>query len=45
MSDKGNGIAGTTCIAFAIAGLALAASFFLAYYAVNPRRIPLQDRS
>ncbi|WP_423197410.1 MULTISPECIES: hypothetical protein [unclassified Cupriavidus] len=44
MSEKGNGIAGTTCIAFAVAGLALAASFILAYYAVNPRRITMQDR-
>ncbi|RLK45561.1 hypothetical protein [Cupriavidus plantarum] len=37
--DSGIGIAGTTCIAFAVAGLALAASFILACYAVNPKRI------
>ncbi|WP_147310655.1 hypothetical protein [Cupriavidus taiwanensis] len=37
MSDKGNGIAGTTCIALAVAGLALTASLVLAYYATRAR--------
>ncbi|WP_354683938.1 hypothetical protein [Cupriavidus necator] len=35
MSDKGNGIVGTTCIALAVAGLALTASLILAYYATR----------
>ncbi|MEM5428315.1 hypothetical protein [Cupriavidus oxalaticus] len=39
MSDKdhGMGIAGTTCIALAVAGLALTASLILAYYATRSR--------
>lgn len=37
MTDKGNGIAGTTCIALAVAGLALTASLVLAYYATRAR--------
>ncbi|MDK3021788.1 hypothetical protein QO239_04105 [Cupriavidus taiwanensis] len=37
MTDKDNGIAGTTCIALAIAGLALTASLVLAYYATRAR--------
>ncbi|WP_455280640.1 hypothetical protein [Cupriavidus necator] len=37
MSDKDNGIVGTTCIALAVAGLALTASLILAYYATRSR--------
>ncbi|WP_155301309.1 hypothetical protein [Cupriavidus necator] len=37
MSDKGNGMVGTTCIALAVAGLALTASLILAYYATRSR--------
>ncbi|NUO86821.1 MAG: hypothetical protein HOQ33_02100 [Cupriavidus sp.] len=37
MSEKGNGIVGTTCIALAVAGLALTASLVLAYYATRAR--------
>ncbi|NOV24147.1 hypothetical protein E5S69_11555 [Cupriavidus necator] len=37
MTDKGNGIVGTTCIALAVAGLALTASLVLAYYATRAR--------
>lgn len=37
MTDKGNGIAGTTCIALVVAGLALTASLVLAYYATRAR--------
>lgn len=37
MSDGNRSIAATTCIAFAVAGVALAASVYLAYLAVPPR--------
>jgi hypothetical protein len=37
MSDGKLGIAGTTLIAFAVAGLALAASMYLAYLAAPPK--------
>ncbi|WP_263122291.1 hypothetical protein [Cupriavidus gilardii] len=37
MSDGKLGIAGTTFIAFAVAGLALAASMYLAYLAAPPK--------
>ncbi len=37
MSDGKLGIAGTTFIAFAVAGVALAASLYLAYLAAPPK--------